>query len=178
MPASTQEGKATPWWGAYHKMSPSVHPSKPTPPPQSRLASFLTCLLHPCQAWHLLKSLNLTHPFFLKLNLIFLLKWVDLQCCVNFCCIANWFGVTHTRTFLFIFLSIMVYFIQDSGYWLHIAVLCRGPLLFICSTYTSLHLLTQNSQSIPPLLPSPLGNHRPVFCLWVCFVGKCICVLF
>ena len=111
--------------------------------------------------------------FFKKLNLIFLLKWVDLQCCVNFCCTANWFGVTHTHiyvyacvcvyihthTFLFIFFSIMVYFrIQDTEYTL----LCytMGPCLSI------LHILVSSANPKLPVhpSPSPLSPWQPQVC--------------
>ena len=77
---------------------------------------------------------------------------VDLQCCVNFCCTAKWFSYicvcvyTYICTFFFIFLSFMVY----QGYWIQCPVLCSRTLFFIHSVCNSLHLLTPDSQSIPP----------------------------
>ena len=128
--------------------------------------------------------------FFKKLNLIFLLKWVDLQCCVNFCCTANWFGVTHTHTYMCMCVCVCIYthihsFLYSfplwfiSGFRILNTRCCAIPwdLVYPFCIYW-FRLLTPNSQSIPRLLPSPLGNPRSAFCLWACFVDDRICVLF
>ena len=58
-------------------------------------------------------------------------------------------SVIHIYTFFFIFFSIMVY---------HRILNIVRTLLFIHSTYNSLHLLIPNSQSIPPPPLSPLAT--------------------
>ena len=70
-------------------------------------------------------------------------------------------SVTHIYIFLFVFFSIMVYH----------RILSTVPCaiqqdLVVYPSYTSLHLLIPNSQSIPPPLPLPLGNHKSA--LYVC----------
>ena len=62
---------------------------------------------------------------------------VDLQCCVNFCCIAKWLLYTYMHSFLYYFL---LWFIPE--YWIWFPVLYNRTLLFIQSMYSSLHLLT------------------------------------
>ena len=81
---------------------------------------------------------------------------VDLQRCINFYCIAEWFPYMYIYRFFFIFFSGMVYY--------RILIHSR-LLLFIHSVYASLHLPTPDSQSVPP--PAfRLGNRRSV--LYVC----------
>jgi len=67
-----------------------------------------------------------------------------------------------------------------TGYWIHLPVLYSWTLLFILPIYNSLHLLIPDFQSFPPLTPSPLGNHKSVLYVWVCFcfVGRFICAYF
>ena len=77
---------------------------------------------------------------------------VDFQCFVNLCCIAKQFKYTHTHTHThtFKFLSVMAY------HRILNIVLCaiQQDLLFIHSVYSSLHLLTPASHSIPSLILS------------------------
>ena len=64
----------------------------------------------------------------------------------------------------------------SQGYWLSLPVLHSSTLLFICLTYTSLHLLTPRLQS---LLPQTLylGHHESVS-MWVCFCFvDCLCLI-
>ena len=59
-------------------------------------------------------------------------------------------------------------------------MLYSRTLLFIHPIYTSLHLLTPNSQSIPLLSPSPLAT-TSLFFMSVslfCFVGRFICAIY
>ena len=62
---------------------------------------------------------------------------------------------THTHT-LFFQNSLPLWF--STGHWIEVSVLYSGTLLFIHSVYNSWHLLTPNSQSIPPLTPSHLAT--------------------
>ena len=90
-----------------------------------------------------------------------LLYWsmVNLQVCINFGCTAKW--LSYAQTFFLIFFPL--WFI--TGYWLHFPVLYGRTLLFICSIYTSLHLLNPNSHSIPPPALQAPGNHKSVLCV-------------
>ena len=73
---------------------------------------------------------------------------VDLQCCVTFCCRANWFSYAYIHSFSY---SFPLWFI--SGHWIEFPVLPSRTLLCIHPIHNS--LLIPNSQSIPPhLLPS------------------------
>ena len=80
--------------------------------------------------------------------------FIDLQS-VSFCCTAKCLRYTYVY---FIFQTLFHYvFSQDIEY----SSLCStGTLLFIHSLHNSLHLLTPNSQSIPPPSFSPLATTR------------------
>ena len=86
---------------------------------------------------------------------------VNLQCCANLGCIVKWLSCT-LYTFFLIFFSIMVYHKRLS------IVPCAtlGPYsrtsLFIHSPYSSLHLPTPSSYSIP-LLPASLLETPSLF---------------
>ena len=62
---------------------------------------------------------------------------------------------------LFLLYSFPLWFI--AGCWIEFPVPYRRTLLFIHSTYTSLHLLIPNSQSIHP--SHPLGNLKSDLCV-------------
>jgi len=62
--------------------------------------------------------------------------------------------------------SVLLCFI--TGYWIKFPVLYRRTLFTHCIC-NSLHLLILDSQSFSLPLPFPLGNHKSVLCLWVCF---------
>ena len=71
-------------------------------------------------------------------------------------------------------------FLFHYGYWGQFHVIYSRILLLIHSLYNSLHLLSSNSQSAPPLpLPPWQPQTRPL-CLWVCFyfIDKLTCVTF
>ena len=102
---------------------------------------------------------------------------VDLQCCVNFCCIAKWFSYSHTHTHTHIYSfshSFPLWFITE--YWILFPVLYSRDSLFIHSKYISLYLLIPSNSagkesacnagdfsSIPGLGRSPgEGNSYPL----------------
>ena len=88
----------------------------------------------------------------LSLSVCVCLHTVDLQYCVNFCCTGRWLSYTCLCIF-FIFFSIMV------------CPLLYGRTVSTHSLCDSLHLLTPDSQSVPP---SPyLGTHKSVLCISV-----------
>ena len=97
---------------------------------------------------------------------------VDLQCYINFCCTAKWLSYTYLYTFFFIFLSMMVY------HRILNIVPCatQQNLVVHPALYDSLHLLTWNSQSLPP----PWQPQACSLCLWVefCFINKFICIIY
>jgi len=88
----------------------------------------------------------------------FILYWsiFDLQCCVNFCPIAEWFIDTYIHSFSCYF---PLWFI--TGYWIQFPVIYSSTLLFIHSLYNNLHLLIPSFQSTPPPTPSPLSTIKP-----------------
>ena len=96
-------------------------------------------------------------PFVFFFNLFY---WsiVDLQCCANFCCTAEWFSYTCTYILFHILFPLWL----TLGYRIQFPVLYSRTLLFIHSIYNSLHLLTPNSQSIPPSTLLALFNHKSV----------------
>ena len=48
-----------------------------------------------------------------------------------------------------------------------ISMRCNRTLLFIYAVCNSLHLLTLNSQTVPPPPPCPFfGHHRSVLCIY------------
>ena len=86
----------------------------------------------------------------------FYLSTVDLQCCVNFCCIAKWFSYTYIILFHILF---HYHLSQDTEYsspCYTVGVCCLSTL------YISLHLLIPNSQFIPPPTFLPLIIHKSV----------------
>ena len=91
----------------------------------------------------------------------------DLQCHVNFCCTAKWLSYTHIYT-LFLH-SFPLWFIV--GYWISFPVLYSRTLLFICSMYNSLHLLTPTSHSISPPTLSPLATTSLFFMSVILFAS-------
>ena len=107
------------------------------------------------------------------------LNWIlDLQCCVNFCCSANWFGYTHTHRNTHSFHCGL--FI--TGYWIYyqFPVLYSRTLLFIHPICSNLPLLVPNSSPSHPISP-PLWQLLSLsLCLWVCFcfLHKFTCVIF
>ena len=109
-------------------------------------------------------NMNVFHQKYGYIILFFsFLNWsiVDLQCW-NFFCRAKWFSYAY----IYILFHILFHYglLQDTE--CIVPVLYSRTLLFIHSICNSLHLLVPNSQSIPPPLPFPLGNHRTV--LHVC----------
>ena len=96
----------------------------------------------------------------------FLFKKTDLQCCVNFHCIAKWFSYTY----IFFLHSFPLWFITE--YWISFSVLTVGPCLSIlCS-----HLVILNSQLVssnPSLPPLPLGNHKSLLSCLLSFFLFC-----
>ena len=98
---------------------------------------------------------------------------VDLQCYVNFCHTAKWFGYTY----IYILSHILFHYglSQDTEYS---SLGSTVGLLFFHSKCSSLHLLIPDSQSI--LLPPPppgLGN-RVSMSLCLFLFHRFICVLF
>ena len=85
-----------------------------------------------------------------------------LQCCVIFCCTANW--VSYIYIFFFIFFSIVV------CHKILTTVPCayNWILLFIHPIYDSVNLLIPNSQSFPPP-PTPWQPQVCTVCLWAWF---------
>ena len=73
-------------------------------------------------------------------KILFYWNTFDLECCISFCCIANWFIYMYIYV-IFIFFSIMAY------YKILNIVTCaiEGPCCLIHSVYNNLHLLIQNS---------------------------------
>ena len=57
-----------------------------------------------------------------------------------------------------VYILFYIFSIFVTGYWTYFPVLYTRTLLFIHPIYTSLRLLTPNSQSIPPLTPSHLAT--------------------
>ena len=137
------------------------------------------------------------HTYYVKKPVFMYLFYrsiADLQCCVNFCYIAQWFSYiyihTHTHThYIYVYILFHSLFhyglLHDTEY---IALCCRvGPffwrwciwevirlrwrsrtVLFIHCIYNTLYLLIPNSHFIPSPLPSPW---RPQICslrLWLC----------
>ena len=58
-----------------------------------------------------------------------------------------------------------------SDFQFHFPALYSRVLLFIHPMYNSLHLLSPNSQSIPPQPPAPPGNHKSKN--WVFLIKNC-----
>ena len=84
-------------------------------------------LHHPGSTWllvpdHRIVSLRYT----LKKKKVLQKSTVDLQCCVNFCCTAEWLSYTYAHSLLY---SFPLKFIP--GYWKYLPVLYSRPLLFI-----------------------------------------------
>ena len=82
---------------------------------------------------------------------------VDLQCCVNFCYTAKWFGYTHIYTF-FIFFSIMVY----PRILNIVPMLYIRTLLFFHSIRNSLHPPNPHLRCIPLPPRLLLSNHKSI----------------
>ena len=103
----------------------------------------------------ILNSMSVTWVF---VNCFFL-YWsvIDLECCINHCCMAKWFNFTYVHIFI-IFSSIMVYLrilnIAPSA-------ICSA-LLFIHSMCNTLPLITPNSQPTPSQYPLSLDNQKSV----------------
>ena len=152
-------------------------PSHPMLSPPSCLKSPLTCTclcLCSLAVFSTRIALSLPSPPTKNPTYSFLKKFywgiVDLQCCVNFCCMAKWFTYTYSFPLWFI-----------TGYWIELPVLYSRILLFIHPIYNSLQLLTPNSQSFSPRTPpTPWQPQVWSLCLWVCFcfIDRFICVAF
>ena len=99
---------------------------------------------------------------------------IDLQCYVAFCCTAKWFSYTY----IYILFHIIFHCVFITGFWIQFPMLYSRPLLFIHPICTGLHLLIQNSHSIHSPALFPLGNHKSILWLWVCFKDKFVCVMF
>lgn len=63
------------------------------------------------------------------------------------------------------------------GRWLLFPVFCSGTLVFLYPAYNGWHLLTPNSQSIPPPPRLPLGSRRSVLSGSLSLFFKVICVV-
>ena len=74
---------------------------------------------------------------------------------------------THTHTHIYSFsYSFLLRFPKGVEY----SSLCFSAWLCCLTTLCStLHPLIPSAQSLPPQPPLPLGNHKSVLCLWVCF---------
>ena len=90
---------------------------------------------------------------------------MDLHCFVSFRCMAKWFNCTHMYIFFWRFFS----FIGYCKILSIIPVLYRRSLSFIYFIYNSVYQVIRNSYLSFPPHPFPFGNHKFVFCLWVCF---------
>ena len=108
---------------------------------------------------------------------IFIWSIVDLQWCINFCCIAKWFSYAH------IYLNILhILFCCDSSQDIEYSSLCYT--VWLC--YLSLiYILIASTNPKLPFLFSP--THPPHWqpqvcslCHWVffCFVDRFNCVIF
>ena len=69
----------------------------------------------------------------------------NLQCCLKFCCTANWLSYTHSKIFFFLFFFITV------CHWILNIFPCAlsRTLLFIIPLYITLHLIIPYSLSSP-----------------------------
>jgi len=83
---------------------------------------------------------------------------VDLQCCVNFCCIAKWVHYTY----ICILFHILFHYGLSQNIEYSSVCYTVGPCY---SVYNSLHLRIPNSQSVPPSQPLPTEGVRDIFCL-------------
>ena len=109
----------------------------------------------------------------------FFLIWsmVCLRCHVHISCTTKWFSYSYI---LFLY-SFPLWFI--IGYQIQFSVLYSMTLLFSCSIYNGLHLLTQPSTSPlsqPPWQsPTPWQPQACSLCPWVCFcfVNRLICAI-
>ena len=80
----------------------------------------------------------------------------------------NHFSINHIFRFsLSSFIFFPLWFI--TGYWMQIPVLYSQTLLFTHPIYNRFRLLILRFQSIPLLLLLPLGKHKSLLCVWVCF---------
>ena len=118
------------------------------------------------------KSINCLHPYSLDTilfqNCIEVI--VDLQCCINFCCRAQCFS------YPCIFFSILVYHRMLN------IVPCAIQQDLVVYSFSVKYLASADPKLPihPSPAPLPLGNHRSVFRVWVCFsfVDKFICAVF
>ena len=77
---------------------------------------------------------------------------VGLQCCINFSCIVKWLSYTD----IYIPFYILFYLLYPRRLNI-VPRAAQMPLFIIHPIYNGLHLLTLNSQSVPPLFPSHLA---------------------
>ena len=102
-----------------------------------------------------------TAKHFIYFLIIFYWSIVDLQCCISFCYTAKW--ISYTYTYIHSFLdSFPIQVITE--YWVEFPVLYSRSLLVVYFIYSSGYMSIPISQFIP-VPPSPLGNHKFVFCI-------------
>ena len=82
---------------------------------------------------------------------------VDLQCCVNFCCMAKWFSYA----LMYILLkNYSVPLWSITWYWMRFPELYSRTLL---SVHSYLRVCICSSQTPTPFVPS----HKPVLCVYI-----------
>ena len=133
--------------------------------------------LNPCGGNKILVGLQYIHQLSLFFYLLFIEAQLIYKCqFLVYSKVIELFIYTHISLYLYSFsYSILVYHRILNI----VPVLYSRTLLFIHPGYIGLHLLIPNSQSNPPLLPLPLGNHKSGFhvCKSVfCSVNQFICI--
>lgn len=83
---------------------------------------------------------------------------LDLQCCVNFCCTAEWICIMYKYTLFFILL--FHYAWRSLWYWLQFLLLYSGRL--VCPSYVYI-ALESDANSKVPLFPSHPFFNRPKY---------------
>ena len=129
-------------------------------------------------SFHLRYPLYWIVSFLFLFILIYFLSWsiVDLQCCVNFCCITRWLSYTH----IYILFHILFHYglsqdIEYSSLCYTVGPCCLSiPYVIVCIYQP------QTPRPSLSLLAFSLATTVCSLCPWVCFcfVDRFICAIF